>query len=145
MQHLVEHADRQVGSLDPPEQLAGLGLEAARRFPVLLDGFDVAARGGQIVVERLGVLKRLARRVDVPDQRLQRTERRVVPPTLLQAPADDGEPAELVDDLRHGVLPGRQGGTELFDHLVESLRVDRVRVARPQRALDVGWLRLDLR
>ena len=93
MQRLVEHADRQVGGLDAPEQLAGLGLEAARRFPVLLDGFEVAARGGQIVLGRLGVLERPAHRVDVPDQRLQRTQRRVVPPTFPQAPADDGEPA----------------------------------------------------
>ena len=123
MQRLVEHADRQVGGLDPAEQLAGLGREAARRCPVLLDRFDLAARGGQIVLERLGVLERLAYSVDVPEQRLQRTKRRVVPPTLLQTPADSGEPAEPVDDPRHGVTPGREGGAELFDHLVEALRL----------------------
>ncbi|MYH31193.1 MAG: hypothetical protein F4137_20675 [Acidobacteria bacterium] len=83
MQRLVEHADRQVGGLDAPEQLAGLGLETARGFPVLLDGFDVAARGGQVVVERLGALERPAHRFDVPDQRPQRPQRSVVPPTFL--------------------------------------------------------------
>ena len=68
------------------------------------------------------------------------------PPTSLQAPADDGEPAELVDDPRHGLPPGREGGAELFEHLVEPLRVDLVRVERPQgtRRTSAGF-RLGLR
>ena len=70
--HGVEHGHRQIGGLHLVEQSLRLGRKPPGRVPVLPDGFERPARSGELVVERIGVLDRLARRVEVLQQRLER-------------------------------------------------------------------------